>query len=273
MGYASVVTVDMILAQALTSARPDGSSQKIKLINIGEVRDLNRISNEIVEHYISQADLHIDGILTQQYYTPFERCAHGQWYLEEDINVPEEIGSSGVAVADSAGNAIVAPLAAEDSSIIILTDASNLVPGDVIMIHNDKTGEEEDAIVAEVIDRFTIQTLVPIEGIYRADDGIRVIRVTHPPPLPQISARRAASFIYDKYFSAQNSPNVSDYGNEMRDVADGQLNDILNGRVILKCAKRKGDFFGDPWIESTYAHRPPSDGYDGNEKNMSKGRK
>ena len=60
------------------------------------------------------------------------------------------------------------------------------------------------------------------------DSEVRVLRSSFPPPLNQISARYAASYIYDKYFAAQADPNTSDYGKEMRAISAGQLNDILN---------------------------------------------
>lgn len=269
MGYSNTLQVDLILGQALTSARPDTTTQKIDLINIGEVRNLNRIPNTIVEFYISQADARIDGILSQQYYTPFPKCATWQSYADEDINV-SQVSDSGS--GDSSGLSD-SSLISTEPNIIIVQDACNLVAGDEIMIHNDSTGLEEDAIVQLLVDRFTIQTLEDIEGVYMADDGIRIIRRAYPPTVTEISARLAAAFIYDKYFSAQNSPNVSDYGNKMRDEAEGRLNDILNGRIIIDCnchrgGCRKGDLFGNPYLDDNYSLRDR--GFNTSERNISR---
>lgn len=225
MGYSIVPNIDQVLAQALTQANPDNSGEIVKLVNINTVRDLNRIPTEIVEQYITFADNQIDGILSEQYVTPLKKCANGQWRLDVNLN--------------------------EYNSIVEVTDAANLVAGQEILIYDDKTGEGEYHIVQEVLDRYRFSTVETIEQSFAAGDT-RVIRVQYPPPIEQISARLAAASIYDKYFAAQNSPNVSDYGKEMRKISIAQLNDILNGKSILKCQKRKGDRFASPYLSDTY---------------------
>lgn len=242
MGYSTVNDVDIVLAQALTSARPD-TTDRIPLTDIGGVRDYNRIPNTIVEDYIRFADSQIDGILTQMYYVPLRVCANGQWELEVDIN--------------------------EYNQNVIVTDAMNLVEGDVIRIIDDDTGTQERHQVATIVDEYTFTTVDAILTFFTATGEVRVVREQFPPPINQISARYAASFLYDKYFSAQNDPNVSEYGNKMRQVAMGQLNDILNGKTILKCQTRRGDLFGNPWADSAYAHRTPVDGYHTADRDMS----
>ena len=102
MGYASIVEVDLILAQALTSARPDGTGDKINLTNIPGANPsnpvgVNRIPDTVVEFYISLGDNQIDGILTQMYETPLQKAINGQWSLDSDIseyNQTVELSSS-----------------------------------------------------------------------------------------------------------------------------------------------------------------------------------
>lgn len=230
------------MAQALTSARPDSTFSKIKLININNVRDLNRIPNDVVEFYISTSDSQIDGIFTQQYKTPFTKCANGQWALDSDIS--------------------------EYNQIVEVMDATNLVVGDEIVIRDDVSGDAEHHIVSQIIDQFSFVTLDSIGDF--SGSNVRVIRLQFPPPINQVSARYAASYIYDKYFAAQNAPNVSEYGNTMRAMAQGQINDVLNGKVILKCQRRIGDRVGNPWLDSSYAHRTPFDGYNTTDRDMGK---
>jgi len=241
MGYASVVECDIFLAQALTSARPDTTDQKIKLINVKEVRDLNRIPTETVEFFIATSDEGIDGILSQMYETPLKKCASGQWDLDADIN--------------------------EYNQLVELSDATNLVPGDEIIIRDDNTGLEETHIVDTLVDQNTVTTVSPILSDF-SGDGVRVIRIKFPPPISQISARNAASYIYDKYFAAQNAPNESEYGQVMRGQSMGQLNNILNGKIILKCQKRIGNRFASSWLLDTYAHQDR--GYSTGDRDMSK---
>jgi len=274
MGYCTKQAVDLILAQALTSARPEQSvtTGKTKLIGIGgigNVRDTNRIPDEIVEQYISFSDNQIDGILSQQYFTPFNKCANGQWDLDEDINISLISGTD--VGTDSAGNAITTTTGSSaDDDTIVVNSSVNLVEGDEIIIHDDLTGDEEVAIVDALIDQNTFRVTASVEGVFLADSGVRIIRSQFPPPLNQISARYAASYIYDKYFAAQATPDVSDYGKEMRAIAMGQLNDVLNGKTILKCARRKGDHFGNPWINSNHSLQAPYGGFSTSDRDMSK---
>lgn len=240
MGYCTVDEVDKVLAQALTSARPNVPGERFKVWEIGHARDSNRIPNEVVNQYIDFGDSAIDGILSHQYATPLSRVAWGEWKLDADIN--------------------------EYNQQVELEDATNLVVGQTIVIHDNDTGYEETHEVATKIDQFTVTVIRPV-GTFEGDNTI-VMRIQFPPPINQISARYAASFIYDKYFAAQASPDVSDYGNKMRDWSMGQLNDVLNGKVILKNQKRVGDRFGNPWLDDLYQTRDR--GLDTANRNMSK---
>ena len=246
MGYSNVAECDGLLANALTSSRPTSDTQKVKLINVGDVRDINRIPNDVVEYYISLADSQIDGILSQQYHVPLNKCAHGEWRLQADID--------------------------EYNPIVYVTTASNLVPGDEVVIRDDSSGiEDVPNVVKEVIDLYSFEMYNSPSYSFSASTS-RVIRISFPPPINQISARYACSFIYDKYFAAQASPNVSDYGKELRGIAMQQLNDILNGKIVLRspCARRIGDRFASPWLDSGYAVRSGPDGYAVQDRNMSK---
>ena len=244
MGYSNAIQVDLILGQALTSARAENAEfgVKLKLWDIGHVRDTNVIPDDVINYYISLGDNQIDGILSQQYYTPLRKCVQGQWDLTADIN--------------------------EYNAIITISDTNALNPGDDVIIKNLNNGDEYEDIVVEVIDQHTFSVVGPITTFFEGSN-IVVKRIQYPAPINQISARYAAAFIYDKYFSAQNTPNVSDYGNKMREVAMGELNDILNGRVILKNQMRVGDRFGGAYLDSSYSHRTPVDGYHTTDRDMS----
>jgi len=244
MGYASVIECDLILPQAVTSARPDQTGDKINLINIpGANPDnpvgVNRIPDEVVEFYIALADSRIDGSVSQLYKTPLVKCVHGEWELDSDIS--------------------------EYNQYVELDAAHNLNPGDELILRNEDTGDQQEHIVATIVDQNTVTTLDPITAF---EAGARVFRIAYPYPVNEISARFAAAFIYDKYFAAQNEPNVSEYGQEMRKIAMGRLNDILNGKIILYCQQRIGDRFGNPWLEDSYAHRDR--GYNTSERDLSR---
>lgn len=271
MGYSSILEVDLVLAQSLTSARPTSTPGELtQLIGIGgiqNIRDTNRIPNVLVEQYITWSDSQIDGILSSQYYTPFKKCANGQWNLDDDINIAQIAGTD-VLGTDTAGSIIDSTT--PNTSTVIVDSSVNLVPGDEIIIYDDLTGDQEIAIVDTIVDQNTFTVTSPIEGIFLADSGVRIIRSQFPPPLNQISSRYAASYIYDKYFAAQAQPNISDYGKEMRTVAGGQLNDVLNGKTLLKCARRKSGMFDNPWLDPAYGVAAPWQGFDTSSRDMSK---
>lgn len=225
----------------MTSAKPNNSSNtKINIINIGESRDLNRISDDTIEYYISLADQTIDGELSEMYSMPLKKCPLGQWSLDADIN--------------------------EYNQIVELDSSCNLVPGDEIVIRDDSTGIEEQHVVNTIIDQNSLTTVGTIITDFSGSD-VRVFRLAFPPPIPEISARLAASYIYDKFFSAQNSPNVSEYGLEQRKKAESRINDILNGKIIIRCQRRIGDQFGNAYLDDSYAHRDR--GYNTSERNIS----
>jgi hypothetical protein len=244
MGYCTVYEVDLVLAQALTSSRPYSGTSRIELINIGNVRDPSTIPDELIEYFIELAGSEIDGALSQMYVTPLIRCINGQWYLQTDLD--------------------------EYSQQVVMTDAVHIVPGEEIIIRDDDTDTEEPHIVQTVIDQYTIETMSAIINIFPAD-STRVMRIMFPPPVNQIAARIAAANIYDRYFSAQASPNISDYGKEMRRMATAELNNILNGRIWLKRQTRIGDRFASPYLDSNYALRKPIEGWASSDRDRSTG--
>lgn len=230
MGYSNIVEVELVLAQSLSSGRPNGSGQKFNIINSTSTDQLalNRIPDEVLEFHINLADAEINGALTQMYKIPLKKCVQGQWTLDADIN--------------------------EYNQIVEVSDAYNLVPGQEIIIRNDDTGDEEQHIINQVIDQYSFTVVDNIVTEFSGSE-VRVMRIDHPPPINLISARLAAASIYDKYFSAQNDPNISEYGKELRLLASGQINDILNGRTTLECQERIGDIFASPYIDSRYSLR------------------
>lgn len=251
MGYSTIKEVVEILPQAMSSSLPDFSGTKINLVNViassGNQNpvSVNRIPDTVVLYYISLADITIDGILSQQYKTPLKKCSRGEWSVDSDLS--------------------------EYNQTIETSMSNNLVEGDEVLIRDDNTGTEELHVVKQIIDMNSFLTTDLVVTNFSGSD-IRVVRIGYPAPISQISARYAASFIWDKYFAAQSNPNASEYGDKMRSVAMGQLNDILNGKIILDCQMRIGDRFGNPWIDSSYAHRKPIDGYNTSERDMSKDR-
>ena len=197
MAYANITEVDNILGQALTSATNPNSQARRNLLTIGKVRDKNVIPDDIVNQYIQWASSEIDGILSQQYKTPFCEKVHFQTNLISDVS--------------------------DYNSYIVLDRACALTAGDNIILTDGAV--EERHIIDEVVGNAVFSTLDPIG--YPFLTGTRLLHVKFPDPIAWIAVRLSAANIYDKYFAAQASPDVSEYGKHLRTQAQGKINDIL----------------------------------------------
>jgi hypothetical protein len=226
MGYCTETDITRTIAQALTSATAnttDSLGTYGDLINIGNTLDKNLVTTDNVNYYIQLADSEIDATLSMLYRTPF--C--------EKVDFETELYSD---------------LDPSNNNYIVLEKYCPLAAGDIFLI-TDGTNEERH-VISEVIGGDTFETVTDIQ--YSFQSGSRILRVTYPPPLRFISARLASANIYDKYFSAESSPNTSQFGNMLRDLATGRLNDILNGSIILHGHMRIGRRFYNPNLVDQY---------------------
>ena len=225
MGYCTENDITKTIAQALTSATSptsDNLGTYGNLLNIGNTLDKNLVSTENVDYYIQLADSEIDATLSQLYRTPFcEKCDfEASMYSSID----------------------------EYNSYIVLESYCPLAAGDIVIL-TDGTHEERHQIDA-VIDGRTFSTVSEIQYLFQEDT--RILRVSYPPPVRFISARLASANIYDKYFSSESSPNTSDFGKQLRELANGRLDDILNGSIILHGQMRVGRRFYNPNLVDQY---------------------
>lgn len=224
MGYSTTTLVDSILAQALTSATNSVvNGNKVPLVGFGNSRDPNTIPDALVNQYIQWADEEVDGMLSEMYQTPLLEKADLEMRLLYDVS--------------------------EYNSAVELDKAYNLVPGDVVVFFN--ATQEERHIVDSVTDNTHVEFVDPLVGIWSVSET-RVARVKFPPPIALISARFAAASIYDKYFAAQVSPNITEYGKTIRKAGERDINNILQGRTVLHGQRRIGHRFFDPNLRDRY---------------------
>lgn len=225
MGYASRQLVQNVLSQTLTSATTPTLEGRGKLINFGNQVDKNLITNDIMDNFISMADSFINSTLSVLYKTPLTEVADAEFILALSTD----------------------PYSVE----VILEDnkAGSLVPGDNLIFVQD--GIEERGIVSSVENSssFTLESAL---GITYDPSYTRLIRVRYPDPIPNISARIAAASIYDRYFSSQSSSEKSDYGKTQRSMARLDINNILNGRVVLHGQHRIGRRFASGTLMDRY---------------------
>ena len=219
MGYSTREQVETILASALT--RSTDSNFPVEIINVGrEVRDT--VTPETFTQYIRWADEEIDAALSTIYKVPLKRVTKGEF---------EVLG----------WNAGTLTMTIEDTTRFYVGDLINLT---------DRTLNEKNIIV-DIPDENTLVFLNPFSlsmalSLIPPFTDVVVQRVGYPDPIPLISARFAAANLYDKYFAAQSSPDVSDYGTELRKQAEMDLNNTLNGRTRLFGQKLLGRRFFNP---------------------------
>jgi hypothetical protein len=225
MGYCTETDIKMTIAQALTSANAeltDDFGTYSDLLNIGNSFDKNLVTSDTINYYIQLADSEIDATLSQLYKTPFcEKCDF-ETTLYSSVN--------------------------EYNPYILIESYCPLAAGDnIILVDGD---HQERHIVDTVINGTTFSTISEIQYFFPEDS--RILRVSYPPPVRFISARLASANIYDKYFSSESSPNTSEFGKQIRELASTRLNDILNGIIILHGQMRVGRRFYNPNLVEQY---------------------
>lgn len=214
MGYTTQTLVEDILANALTRGSPSG--MPVNIINIGnQLRDTVTTSTMI--QYIRWADEEIDAALSVIYQVPLKRIIRGEFEILGNIPV------GGVTIA--------------------IEDSNRFYVGDIVLVTNNITSEKKT--ISAISDDNTMTVSVAFTNAFLASNSV-VKRLGYPDPIPVISARRAAANLYDKKFAAQVSPNMSDYGKELRGMAENDLNSILNGRIRLIGQKWLGRRFFNP---------------------------
>jgi len=227
MAYCTENDIKLTIAQSLTSATASTSDDLntfSNLLNVGNTLDNNLVSSSNIDYYIQLADGEINGVLSQMYITPF--C--------EKVDFEVELFS---------------PMDPSANVYIVTEQYCPLDAGDIVLI-TDGTNTERHTIDA-VINGNTFSTVSSIQVPFVA--GNRVVRLTYPNPIRFISARIASANIYDKYFSAESSPNMSSFGDTIRGQAHDRINDILSGTIVLHGVHKIGRRFYDPNLVDQYA--------------------
>ena len=226
MGYCDQIDIQNIIGQSLTSATQQTagglSNSTSDLLYVGNVFDNDIGDSAIIDSYIQIADRRIDATLSELYKTPFTERVDLETELFSDIN--------------------------EYNDYIVLEFVYPINPGDKIIIIQGDVKEEH--IIREIISPTVFSTTTLIQ--YYFDAGARIVRVSYPDPIKYISARMAAANLYDKYFVAESSPNTSTFGDKLRQIAYGDIDDILSGITILHGSVRIGRRFYNSNLAAQY---------------------
>lgn len=228
MGYASPELVERVLTQSLTSATQPTVSGKGNLLNFGNSLDKNLITNVIMNQHISIADTFINSALSVLYKTPLKEIADIECKMAVDID-------------------------AYNSEVYLISPQANVfVPGDIIVLI-DGIFEEKHIVLSTNGDNI-LSFSSNVSGYYSAETA-RLLRVRFPDPIPNTSARLAAASIYDRHFSSQSTSQNSEFGKLLRNQARLDINNILNGRVVLHGQHRIGDRFANSHLKDRYGLR------------------
>ena len=214
MGYSTRQEFEQALANALTSANPTPNASN--LVNITDIGNSvsSTIQPEDVEQYIRWADENIDAWLRDNYRTPLKRVNRGCYPLAADVTAGDDF--------------------------VLLADNTRFNPGDVVLIRNATSNQE--LTIDTIPDKTRINFTLPITLSYLAADT-NIERLRYPDPIPKMSARLAAAYFFDKFFSAQQDPNESNYGKYLRTLAFQDMNLIKSGAIRLDIPEA-GDYIG-----------------------------
>jgi hypothetical protein len=78
----------------------------------------------------------------------------------------------------------------------------------------------------------TVLRLATVANNYRAESTL-VSLLAFPDPIPTVAARFAVSYMIDRLFVAEQSPDISNYAKSQRNLARDSLEDILTGAAFL----------------------------------------
>ena len=131
--------------------------------------------------------------------------------------------------------------------IVRVHDSGSFSKGDSVRIQ--EAFGYENAVIKDVPDMDSI-VLVSVSGSY--GDGTLISSLEYPDPIPLMAARLALSYGFDKLFAAEQSPDVSKYGVEQRNMASNAMDSIITGSIML---------FGQEWTGKRFCRQPLYDSF------------
>jgi hypothetical protein len=200
MAYATVNDLSRLLPEKI----------KIGDQNIGtpvpgnSVTGRSNISPAESEYYIEYATQHVDSKLRNMYVTPLRRIKEYETDIMADIH-------HGTTVT------------------VTVRDSGAFIRGNMVRLQ--APSYMETATVFDVPTLTTIR-LVSVQYDYSVLDGL-ISTVKYPDPIPTITARFALSFIIDRLWVSEQSPDISSYGATQRNLAINNIDDILTGTIVL----------------------------------------
>lgn len=217
MAYCFVPEVQSILAENVRIGDQNiGNSSLIPMPGrTGAGSNRSNISPAECQRYISYADQQIDSRLKPFYVTPLRRIKSYETMVLNNLTHGTDI-------------------------IVDVEDSGAFIKYDVVRIQDNDTMETSNVIS---IPSLTTIQLDRVVNNYSAVNNLRISIIKYPDPIPLISARLTASFIYDRLYTASNDPDISNYGKTQRSLATFAMDDILRGVMLLPGQDQTGRRF------------------------------
>ena len=205
MGYCTKTELIQALANALSQGTVNAPGVPFDITSVGKMI-ASTVTDDQVFQYIKWSDENIDASLSSIYQVPLSRVNFGSFPLGNDIT-------------------------AGDTSVILM-DATRFTEGDVVLIRDSATGLYQQVTIQSIPNDNTLVLTTPVTSSYPALTT-KIERIRYPDPIPKMSARLAAAYLYDKHFAAQVEGNESDYGKYLRRLVYSDMNNILAGTIRL----------------------------------------
>jgi len=205
MGYSTKQEVIEALANALSQGSPSNPGVLVDITSVGKMVS-DTVTDDQMYQFQRWADENLDASISSIYTVPLKRVNRGSYALAADIT-------------------------AGDTSAV-LQDTTRFTIGDVVLVRDTVSGEHQQLTVSATPNVHTLTFSAPVILSYSLLTT-NVERIRYPEPIPKMSARLAAAYLYDKHFAAQVQGNESDYGKYLRNLVYQDLNSILAGTIRL----------------------------------------
>lgn len=125
---------------------------------------------------------------------------------------------------------VIGNISAGRNIVVDVRDTGPFSPSTLIRLQSDYV--YENCNITDIND-FTQITLDTVINNYQSSEYPVISILEYPDPIPTLTSRLAASYIYDRYFVAEQEPDVSSYGKTQRNLARDGIENILTGEVML----------------------------------------
>jgi hypothetical protein len=223
VAYASLEDLRSILPENVTIGN-------ITSINVTSARR-STISTEVAVRNLSFATQYVDSRLSALYLTPLTRVVEARSPIIANM-LPS---STDVMVDDIVKFRIGACVRLKDTNgdeISQIKDVPEQFDGECNINH--------------------LTLIAPTRNAYDPGSEAIVEMMIYPDPISSITARVAVGIMFDKLFTTDGSPDVSNYGKTMRNLARDDIDSILIGVTRLKGQQFIGKRFARQQLFDTF---------------------